>query len=818
MTLTGLTQSTTYDFDVASTNSAALTATSANSTFLTLTPSPTISAVTATAITATGATITWTTDLSSSSQVFYGTSTSYGSSSTLNSTGVTAHSVTITGLTAGTTYDFEVQSTNSPGGTSTSGNSTFVTLTVAPAITNVASSGLTTTGATITWTTDQPATSQVNYGTTTGYGLSTVLDTNLVTSHSVTLTGLTQSTTYDFDVVSKNAANQSTTSTNSSFLTATPAPTDLGRGGVQPHDHGRDHHVDHGPELFVGGQLRHDHRLRFLHFRHWGVVSHSVTLSGLTPGTLYDFDVVSTNSPGGTATSGNSSFTTVNVPPVVSAVTAIGVTANSATITWATNEPSSSLVNYGTTTGYGSSSTLNSTLVTSHSVTLTGLSSGTTYDFDVISANSSNQSNTSPANFTFTTTAVPPVISAVAVSGITTTGATITWTTDETSSSVVNYGTTTGYGSTANGTGGVTHSVTLTGLTPGTTYDFDVTSANAGNGSATSANSTFATNPVPPTITNVATSGTTSIATTITWTTDQASTSQVFYGTTTGYGSQSALNSALVTSHSVTITGLTPGTMYDFDVQSTNTSTSLTGTRPTPPSTTLGPPVISAVTSINVNSVSATITWTTDQASSSQVNYGTTTAYGSQSALNSTLTTSHSVTLTGLTPGATYDFDVVSVNGSTASNTSGNFTFATTAAPVISAVATSGTTSIATTITWTTDQPSSSQVNYGATTAYGSQSALNSALVTVHSVTITGLTPGTTYDFDVVSVNGSTASTTSGNFTFAIYPRAGDHQCGVHRYDHGRDHHLDDGRSLVVVGQLWHDYGLRFQPGQGLVE
>src|ERR1039458_8881977 len=46
------------------------------------------------------------------------------------------------------------------------------------------------------------------------------------------------------------------------------------------------------------------------------------------------------------------------------------------------------------------------------------------------------------------------------------------------------------------------------------------------------------------------------------------------------------------------------------------------------------PPVISGVSAGSITSGSATITWTTDPASDSQVAYGTTTAYGSTSALS----------------------------------------------------------------------------------------------------------------------------------------------------------------------------------------
>ncbi|MBI2151009.1 MAG: hypothetical protein HYU27_10470, partial [Acidobacteria bacterium] len=62
--------------------------------------------------------------------------------------------------------------------------------TTAPVISNVASSSVSSNGATITWTTDEPSDSQVEYGTTTAYGNSTPLDPSLVTSHTQTLSAL----------------------------------------------------------------------------------------------------------------------------------------------------------------------------------------------------------------------------------------------------------------------------------------------------------------------------------------------------------------------------------------------------------------------------------------------------------------------------------------------------------------------------------------------------------------------------------------------------------------------------------------------------
>ncbi|MGR9088537.1 MAG: Kelch repeat-containing protein, partial [Gammaproteobacteria bacterium] len=88
----------------------------------------------------------------------------------------------------------------------------------------------------------------------------------------------------------------------------------------------------------------------------------------------------------------------------------------------------------------------------------------------------------------------PPVIGAVQATSITTDSATITWTTDEASNSVVDYGTTTGYGSTASDAAGVTsHTVTLTGLSPNTLYHYRASSTDGSGNTATSADFSFTT-------------------------------------------------------------------------------------------------------------------------------------------------------------------------------------------------------------------------------------------------------------------------------------------------------------------------------------
>jgi hypothetical protein len=88
----------------------------------------------------------------------------------------------------------------------------------------------------------------------------------------------------------------------------------------------------------------------------------------------------------------------------------------------------------------------------------------------------------------------PPVISNVQASAITASGATITWTTDEASNSVVEYGLTTSYGSSiSNATNVTSHSIPLSGLSGNTLYHYRVKSTDAAGNMTTSVDHSFQT-------------------------------------------------------------------------------------------------------------------------------------------------------------------------------------------------------------------------------------------------------------------------------------------------------------------------------------
>jgi hypothetical protein len=88
---------------------------------------------------------------------------------------------------------------------------TFAIAAPTPVISNVTSTNISTSTATITWTTDIAADSEVDYGTSTAYGL-TLTTSTATTSHSMLLTGLTDNTAYHAQVRSSAAGNAATSS------------------------------------------------------------------------------------------------------------------------------------------------------------------------------------------------------------------------------------------------------------------------------------------------------------------------------------------------------------------------------------------------------------------------------------------------------------------------------------------------------------------------------------------------------------------------------------------------------------------------------
>ena len=255
---------------------------------------------------------------------------------------------------------------------------------------------------------------------------------------------------------------------------------------------------------------------------------------------------------------------------------------------------------------------------------------------------------------------------------------------------------------------------------------------------------------------------------TITWTTDEPGNSTVNYGTTIPLDN-SLSNSTFVTSHSISLTDLSPGTFYYYEVASTNESGNTTVvdnnggfyyTFNTDPY----PPAITAIDAGNITDTSAIITWATDRLADSVVNYGDSEP-PALVASNSTFVLNHTITLTGLTSSTPYYFYVSSTNqyGNTTIDDNGGafYTFTTgVPPPTISGVSAGNMTDTSSTITWTTDQPASSAVNYGNSTSLGA-TVSEGNLSYNHVINLTGLSPNTLYYYEVSSTNADGGTTVS---------------------------------------------------------
>ena len=106
--------------------------------------------------------------------------------------------------------------------------------TVAPVVTSVSSSAVTHEAARITWTTDENADSQVEYGTTATYGLTTPVAPAFVTSHVVDLSGLSPTTPYHYRVKSRDGWGNLAVSGDFTFTTTIPLSDLALTGRVSP--------------------------------------------------------------------------------------------------------------------------------------------------------------------------------------------------------------------------------------------------------------------------------------------------------------------------------------------------------------------------------------------------------------------------------------------------------------------------------------------------------------------------------------------------------------------------------------------------------
>jgi serine protease AprX len=413
------------------------------------------------------------------------------------------------------------------------------------------------------------------------------------------------------------------------------------------------------------------------------VISHSMTLTDLDLDTDYYFNIQAYDENGaGPGESGiQNPFHTDDqldtTPPVILEGPKVlePILDTSATIYWRTDEASDSVVEFGFDISYGNISS-DISLDTEHTIILMNLIPDTLYHYRVTSTDSSGNPQPSSDNFFKTAPEKEPLIITLGpnVNSITHDSATIVWETDDFSTSLVRYGKSQDYeiDEIYIDYMDMYHSIELTGLDPTTKYYYQVESTNDEDTTAVvgDQDNYFITLETPdttkPVISNIEITLLTDTTCTIVWETDEKSTSWIDWGQGNPGTQPSVGFDEFVLDHNITLDNLDPSTKYYYQVRSKdesgNEETSSKDTFTTNELKDIIPPAILTGPSVwSLGENSATIVWSTDEASDSEVHYGLTSGYGLHKR-DSSLKKSHQIILTDLESGTTYFYKVLSTD------------------------------------------------------------------------------------------------------------------------------------------------------------
>ena len=353
------------------------------------------------------------------------------------------------------------------------------------------------------------------------------------------------------------------------------------------------------------------------------------------------------------------------------------------------------------------------------------------------------------------------------ITDLSTRKATVSWVTERTSDSKIAFGTKSGSYSAeeiSKSDQVTSHEIELTGLEPGTTYYYVAKWTDEDGNTGVSAEKSFRTLPAP-TVKNVEVRRTTLTTATIDFTSANSTKINAYFGLSENFGGFKEVNTSTTESdYTIELTGLTDGETYFYKLNPVDVDgNEYDGTIlrfETPPRP--------RISNVNVELIEDSangaheVTWNTNVPTSSLVRYRTE-GIAQKEVSDSKLVEKHTVTLKDLEDDTEYDFVIESRDKGGNVALSDRQTFETpldTRPPKISEIVVE--TSIRGSgagargqivVSWTTDEPSTSQVAYGQGSggSFTNKTAEDSELVTEHVVIISDLPTSNVYHVQPVS-------------------------------------------------------------------
>jgi hypothetical protein len=286
----------------------------------------------------------------------------------------------------------------------------------------------------------------------------------------------------------------------------------------------------------------------------------------------------------------------------------------------------------------------------------------------------------------FTTLEAPRVLD-VQISDVRLYDAIISWQTNKESTAIINYGTSANYGLTytdVSGSYALTHTIKLESLKDSVTYHFKISGSDRSGNPITSDDYTFQTLTFPQ-VSDITYQNKAEGQTEIHWKSNVATTSIVEYYSD-NIAPKTQGNTASVKEHAILLYGLEDATRYNFKVRGSD-DFGYEALSPEQEFTTLedttAPEVYgiqsesNTIGSGDASKVQIVVSWKSNEATSSQVDYGVGMSgsdFSDQTEENAELVMDHLVVIGELAPAKTYHFRVVSRDKAGNVTKSGSYT------------------------------------------------------------------------------------------------------------------------------------------------